>query len=333
MKERPNLQRHREDPLVLYELSPTDFVSKYVSRLKPFSLIKLKPLAKDQRQFILKNLCSSVFICGLIFFFSINSFAQKVAVLAAEKTKQSEAFAETFSKSLDKNFKVIDLSLAKSILSIKDLKTPFNLTTEDAKNLGVSIGCNFFILIKTDTWRRSDIGRDEYYEAFAAFYLVSTKTGRLVYWKLKKIEKDTSEQAKSELFASTEKFANEITKQIKLSTAKELNEEKIEIAELPNADSPEAKGFRPPLPYRRLKPKYTTLASLYDVTATVDALVDIDKDGKVLRIEIIRWAGFGLDKSVAEIINKMNWRPADRNGKTMPMRILLRYNFRNIETE
>ena len=280
-----------------------------------------------------KYLLLSVVICGLILLFLTNSLAQKVAILTPEKNKQSEPFAEKIAESLNKKFDVIDSSLAESILQIKNLKTPFNLANEDAKNLGVSIGCNYFILIKTDTWRRSDIGRDEYYEAFAAFYLVSSKTGRLVFWHLEKFEEDTPEQAKSKLFDSTEKFANKITKQIKLASQKELREEKIKIAELPDEDSPEAKGFRPPLPYKRIKPEYKILASLYDITATIDALVDIDRNGKILRIEIVRWAGFGLDKSVIETINKMNWRPADCNGKTMSMRILLRYNFRNIETE
>lgn len=304
-------------------------------RHRDTEIFKGKTLIKSFASYasLSKNLCSFVFICGLTLIFLTNTFAQKVAILAPEKTKQSEEFAEKFSDSLAEQIKVVDLSLAKSILQIKNLQTPFNLTNEDAKNLGVSIGCNYLVLINTDTWRRSDIGRDEYYEAFATFYLISSKTGRLVYWKLNKFEKDTPEQAKSTLFSSIKTFADEITKQIKLNSQKELNEEKTEIAELPDANSPKAKGFRPPLPYRRIKPKYTTLASLYDVTATIDALVDIDKEGKVLRIEIVRWAGFGLDKSVTETINKMNWRPADRNGKTMPMRILLRYNFKNIETE
>jgi hypothetical protein len=29
----------------------------------------------------------------------------------------------------------------------------------------------------------------------------------------------------------------------------------------------------------------------------------------------------------------MNWRPAERNGKTLPMRFLLRYNFKKAEQD
>jgi hypothetical protein len=51
------------------------------------------------------------------------------------------------------------------------------------------------------------------------------------------------------------------------------------------------------------------------VTATIDVLVDVEADGGITKIEIVRWAGFGLDESVAETVRKMNWRPAERNGK------------------
>ncbi len=101
--------------------------------------------------------------------------------------------------------------------------------------------------------------------------------------------------------------------------------------ELPDENSPEAKNFRTPLPYRRLSPEYTAMANLYDITATVDSLVDLDENGKITRIEITRWAGYGLDESVAATIRKMQWRAAERNGKQLPIRVLLRYNFKKID--
>jgi TonB family protein len=75
------------------------------------------------------------------------------------------------------------------------------------------------------------------------------------------------------------------------------------------------------------------VANLYAVTATVDATVDLDETGKVLRVEITRWAGYGLDESVEETIRKMQWRSATRDGKPLPIRVLLRYNFKKIETD
>jgi TonB family protein len=57
-------------------------------------------------------------------------------------------------------------------------------------------------------------------------------------------------------------------------------------------------------------------------------LVDIDANGKVGRIEIARWAGYGLDESVINTVKQIDFFPAMRDGVAIPMRVLLRYNFR-----
>ena len=87
-------------------------------------------------------------------------------------------------------------------------------------------------------------------------------------------------------------------------------------------------GTRPPRPFRRVKPEYTKAAALTEVEAIVDALVDIDEKGEVGRIEIARWAGYGLDQSVIDTVKQLHFFPAMRNGVAIPMRVLLRYNFR-----
>ena len=108
---------------------------------------------------------------------------------------------------------------------------------------------------------------------------------------------------------------------------------KQQLEELPAENSPEAKNFRPPLPYRRIKPPYTRTAYQYSIAATVDVEVDVDETGGIARTEIVRWAGFGLDEAVEKTIRQMNWKPADRNGKPLPMRVLLRYNFKKVEPD
>ena len=87
------------------------------------------------------------------------------------------------------------------------------------------------------------------------------------------------------------------------------------------------------MPYKRIKPEYTPAAYLYGIAATVDAEVSIDANGDVKRIDITRWAGYGLDESVIAAIRQMNWRPGERGGKPLPMRVLLRYNFTKIDKE
>lgn len=123
-------------------------------------------------------------------------------------------------------------------------------------------------------------------------------------------------------------MAKEIEIEAKSSLRRELAEPPPPaMEEPPDEGTPAARGFRAPVPYRRIRPEYTRAANLYDVAATVEIMVDLDEKGKILRTEIERWAGFGLETSVETAVRSMNWRPAERGGKQIPMRFLLRYNF------
>jgi TonB family protein len=93
-------------------------------------------------------------------------------------------------------------------------------------------------------------------------------------------------------------------------------------------DEDKDKNVRAPRPYRRLKPPYPESAAIAEVEAIVDVLVDIDARGEVGRIEIARWAGYGLDQSVIDTVKQMHFFPAMRERQPIPMRVLLRYNFR-----
>ena len=93
-------------------------------------------------------------------------------------------------------------------------------------------------------------------------------------------------------------------------------------------DSETNKDVRAPRPYRRLKPPYPQTAAIAEVEATVDVLLDIDARGEIGRVEIARWAGYGLDQSVIDTVRQMHFFPAMRDGVAIPMRVLLRYNFR-----
>ena len=210
----------------------------------------------------------------------------------------------------------------------------YNLTLAEAKNLGNAIGCDFSVILKSENLRRNSFAKSVYYEAYAAVFLVSSRTGKLVFWNLRNFEEKTAEEADQKLEQSIGKLADEIKKQAAdfyLLESGEVSLPKIE--ELPVDNSPEARDFTPPLPYKRLRPQYTKIADLYGIAATVEATVDIDENGQVTRIDITRWAGFELDEAVAKVITKMTWRPASRNGKTLPLRVLLRYNFRKIEKD
>jgi len=272
-------------------------------------------------------------LCGLILLFTSILSAQKIAVLTPEKSGLSESLAEKLETSLPAKFKVLNSSLSEAAFLASNPEKPFNMTAEDAKIIGAAIGCDFFLLVKAENLRRSSFEKKDYFESYAAVYAISSRTGRLVFWRLKTFDGDNPQNAEKLLFDSTAELAKEITERLPIISKDELNEKPAQLEELPDENSPDAKIFRTPLPYKRISPPYTALANLYSIAATVDIEVDFDESGKILRTQIVRWVGFGLDESVAETVRKMNWRPATRNGKPLPVRVLLRYNFKKLDKE
>ncbi|MBC7900237.1 MAG: energy transducer TonB [Saprospiraceae bacterium] len=275
-----------------------------------------------------------VFIpCLFALIFSGQAAAQRLAVIVPEKTPPNEKFVEILAESLASKLIVLDDSLSETAFRSADVKDAFNMTATEAKRVAAAIGCDYFLIVRTGALRRSSFAKPEYYEAFNVVYLVSARTGRLAFWDLRSFEAGTAADAEKLLLRSAESLASDIAGKIGTITKNDMSEKLAgSIEQVPEIDA-QSKTFRPPLPYKRIKPEYTRIAYLYDARATVDISVDIDENGVILRTEIVRWAGFGLDKAVIDAVGKMNWRPAERSGKTLPMRVLLRYNFTKIEKE
>lgn len=257
-------------------------------------------------------------------------FAQRIAVITPEKNSHTEKIVTEFVG----KFKTIDTDLVEIAVKSQPISNIYNLSTEEAKTLANAIGCDFFIILKAENLRRTSFAKPVYFESYAVVYLVSARTGRLVFWRLKNFESETVMSADAQLFSSIPSLINELDNQIKTVVQTEFNEVlPPNLEELPEENSPTAKNFKSPLPFRRIVPPYKRLANLYGIAATVDAVVDLDENGKITRLEITRWAGYDLDESVKETIKTMNWRPASRDGENLPIRVLLRYNFKKIEKE
>lgn len=274
---------------------------------------------------------SSIVFCFFIFIIQVS--AQRIAIIVPQETAQSAVVKNAITASLTVKHKLINDDLAKTVFQAANFENPFNLSTEDAKNLANAVGSDYFLLIKAENLRRTSFEKAEYYESYTAIYLVSARTGRLLFWTLEAAEDKSAAAADEKLSALLGDLPRQISVNIALAARNEIDEILPNIAELPDENSPEAKNFRSPLPYRRIRPAYTSTANAYGVKATVDALVDLDESGKITRVEITRWAGYGLDESVIKTINEMQWREASRDGKALPIRVLLRYNFKKIEKE
>ena len=212
-----------------------------------------------------------------------------------------------------------------------------NLTTQQARDIGSAIACDFYFIGEAQTLLRSPSSKPAYYESYATIFLVSARTGRLVLWETPAAQRSApaeSEQVLLAILSSTETRQNYFAA-IRRAQEDERTERVIAVASAPQIidvmsddDSDPGQEVRAPRPYRRLKPPYPETAARAEVEATVDVLVDIDARGEVGRVEIVRWAGYGLEQSVTDTVRQMHFFPAMRDGVAIPMRVLLRYNFR-----
>lgn len=271
-------------------------------------------------------------LCALILVFSAIVPAQKIAVLAPEKNSASTHFIEKLETSLSEKAKILDDDLSDAAYRAHAFDQPFNLTLGQAKTVGASVGCEFFLLVKAENLKRSSAPDGNFFQSAVVVFAASARTGRLVFFRAESRDAKTEIEAREKLFAATDSLAAEIAERLKIVAVQEANEKPPrDFQSPPEDDLPDAKNFRPPLPYKRMSPIYTRLANLFGVEATVDAEIYVDESGKIAAVEIARWAGFGLDESVAENVRRMTWRAASKNGKAVSTKVLLRYNFKKIE--
>jgi TonB family protein len=213
-----------------------------------------------------------------------------------------------------------------------------NLPLNEARDLGAAIGCDYYVLGDAQTLRRSPSTGPIYFESYAAIFLVSSRTGRLVLWERPNFRASTSEAADKLLLA--ELASNDARHRYVISIRRERENERKEremaidaqtpiIEEAPDDDRiADAQGLKLPRPYRRLHPPYPESAARAEAEATVDVLVDVAATGEPTRVEVARWAGFGLDEATVDTVRQLHFFPAMRNGTAIPIRVLLRYNFR-----
>ena len=213
-----------------------------------------------------------------------------------------------------------------------------NLTVSEARDLGAALAAEFYILGDAQTVRRSSFESPVYYESYCSIFLVSARTGRLILWERPSFEnaEATNAEAKLSQYLSDDAFARRLTGVIKKSHEDERVQRTVLTAsaeaiieEAPEDEkAAEAQGLRAPRPYRRLRPEYPQTAARAEAEATVDVVVDVGADGEVGDVQIVRWAGFGLDESTIATVRQLHFFPAMKNGTPIPMRVMLRYNFR-----
>jgi TonB family protein len=254
-------------------------------------------------------------------------------VRAAEKVRQTFVGHPNQAK----EFVVVDSDLATAAARGAGFEGSLNLTTQEARDIGAAIGCEFVFLGDAQTLRRVPSNENAYFESFASIFLVSTRTGRLIFWERPLERGDTAEAAEKVLLQSLSADDTRYRYQVLIRRA--VEDERLQketavgkpdsVIEIMSDDiSGGSKDVRAPRPLRRLKPPYPQAAARAEIEAVVDVLVDIDARGEVGAVEITRWAGYDLDQSVIDTVRQMHFFPAMRAGVAIPTRVLLRYNFR-----
>ena len=258
----------------------------------------------------------------------------RIALVGIKQAAIGQAVLDSMDQ--DKRLKIIDSALVNPVLKGFGYDGSINMSTEEARRLGSAIGCDFFVLGKTESVTRSTSGGESHQEAYAGIMIVDARTGRLALFDFA-VETDVSgEAALARLARSIEKRAANYADQLARYRAESLavrnpsaaTAEAIE--DIPDASSPRAAGFQPPEFLNRVKPEYTSEAELADITATVEASVVFRSSGAVGNIEILKWAGFGLDQSAEQAIRQLKFKPATRDKKPISVRATVRYNFRRV---
>src|SRR4051794_25348316 len=165
-----------------------------------------------------------LFACVIILLMAAPLTAQRVAIVAPDKADQSRNLADRLRSVLDGKVRTLDEMLSTSAFDSLGTDSPFNLTTDDTKRVSSAIGCEFLILVRSATQRRSASGRADYYEANAAIFVASARTGSLIYFNLLRLEDPRSSEATAKLMLSVDKEAARISDRIKESIKAELTD-------------------------------------------------------------------------------------------------------------
>jgi TonB family protein len=283
-----------------------------------------------------------LFVVGLITFLATTSHAQHptVSVLDFGTTTIATTAADTLRNRFRNSgeLRVADADLSRAAAKGIGYSGSLNLTIGEARDLGAALAAEFFILGDAQTLRRSSFQSPVYYESYCSIFLVSARTGQLLLWDRPSFENKETKAAEDRLLQhlATDAFSGRLIAVIR----KTQEEERLQrttinataaalIEEAPEDEkAAEVQGLRLPRPYRRLRPEFPETAARADAEATVDIVVDVGSDGEVGEIQVVRWAGFGLDDSTVATVRQLHFFPAMKNGTAIPMRVLLRYNFR-----
>ncbi len=209
-----------------------------------------------------------------------------------------------------------------------------NMTLDEARGLGLSIGCDYYLLGMAKILRRLATEKNQpefYFDVMLATFLVETRSGKLRRFSFAKAQVAQAALAHQQLATLAETIWRQSADAIK--SGAEQSAAAPPPAEIYDLSSEEATKLKlkPPQFYRRLKPAYTELADFAGITATIELKVVFQSDGRIGNTEVIRWGGFELDESAMATVKQLRFEPAKINERAVSVSAVVQYNFRQEE--
>ena len=296
------------------------------------------------------SLCNLCVLCVSVVIFLAGSLTTEtqrlhreepvVSVLDLGSTAIAKIAADTLRARLSSTGEVVvaDADLSRAAARGIGYAGSLNLTTTEARDLGAALSAEFYITGDAQTLRRSSFQTPVYYESYCSIFLVSARSGRLLLWERPSFENKEATNAEAQL--SQYLTGDDLRRRLLEAVRQAHADERIKRAAPPPAveavieEAPddektaEIQGIRLPRPYRRLRPTYPDSAARAEAEAIVDVVVDVGTNGEVDDVQVVRWAGFGLDEITVATVRQLHFFPAMKNGTPIPMRVMLRYNFR-----
>ncbi len=205
-----------------------------------------------------------------------------------------------------------------------------NLTLTEARALGLSIGCDYYVIGLARVLRRLATAQEFYFDVLVAAFLVETRTGKLLRFSFEKAQVPKESSTTKQLTELVETIWRQSADAIKSPPQETMNHSSAELYDL-SSDEAAKLNIKPPQFYRRSKPEYTATAEFAGITATIELKAVFQADGRIGAVEVIRWGGFELDESSLATVRQLRFEPAKLNGRSVNVSAVVQYNFRKEE--
>jgi len=207
-----------------------------------------------------------------------------------------------------------------------------NLERGEARRLAMACGAEAIVLGVVSVVDRAADGRPPTGDAFVALWLSDGTSGALLAYRSVAAAGDTRAVALARALGDVEARIRDWSDLVAAAGARRLgktsddpwDDDAVDFRAMPDGTA----ELVPPRFFRRPSPAFTEDADRMHAVATVDVVVQFNADGTYGPIEVVRWAGLGLDDAAVAAIRGATFWPARRHGKPVSAVALLRYNFR-----